>query len=319
MTIYGATAPTGAPPSGARRARSGGRPRSHLRNRRTPYLLLAPAVVMILAVLAYPLVEMVILSFQNWRNQNPYAATQNTPFTFSNYTNALTSGQFWSVTVRTIVITVLMVGISLLLGMLIAQLMTRVSRWARAFVMFGLVLVWSIPTLISTIDFQWMFSQSFGLVNYLTNDFGHDWFKDSTTGFGVIIFLVVWGALPMIAIMFYAALTQVPRELVEAARVDGANRWQVYRNVVEPIIRPIVLIMLALSVFWDAQVFVQIYNMFNDAPPAAYYTLGIWSYIQGTGQQDYGTAATLTIVTVVLLLTVSVPYLRQLIKIGDGK
>ncbi|HEY3869863.1 MAG TPA: sugar ABC transporter permease [Actinocrinis sp.] len=319
MTIYGATAPTAAPPAGGRRPRSGGRGRSHLHNRSTPYLLLGPAVVMILAVLGYPLVEVVILSFQNWRNQNPYSTTQNTPFTFSNYTDALSSGQFWTVTVRTILVTAVMVGASLLLGMLVAQLMTRISKWARAFVMFGLVLVWSVPTLISTIDFQWMFSQAFGLVNYLTNDFGHDWFSDSTSGFGVISFLVVWGALPMIAIMFYAALTQVPRELVEAARVDGANRWHVFRFVVEPIIRPIVLIMLALSVFWDAQVFVQIYNMFNDAPPSAYYTLGIWSYIQGYGQQDYGTAATLTIVTVLILLTVSVPYLRQLIKIGDGK
>jgi N,N'-diacetylchitobiose transport system permease protein len=120
--------------------------------------------------------------------------------------------------------------------------------------------------------------------------------------------------------MMYAALTQVPSELVEAAQLDGANRRQVFRHVIEPIIRPVVLIMTSLSVFWDLQVFTQIFVLFNSAPPSGFYNLGIWSYVQGWQHQNYGIATTITVLTMLIMLVITVPYLRQLLRIGgDSK
>jgi N,N'-diacetylchitobiose transport system permease protein len=285
-----------------------------------PYLLISPAVLLVIGVLGIPVVELVILSFQNWAKLNPFStATSGTWTGFKNYSTQLTSGQFWSITVRTIVLTAIMVGVSMLIGLLLALLMQRISTWARNVMTFGLILVWSIPTLVSTIVFGWMFNMNFGVVNILLGMLPHDWFASSVSGFGVIIGLVVWGAVPMITLMIYAGLTQVPKELTEAARVDGASAWQTFRNVVEPIIRPVVLIMTSLSVFWDFQVFTQIWVMLNGQPHEQFWTLGIWSYFEGIANYDYGTASTLATITMLILLVVTIPYLRQLIRIGDAK
>jgi N,N'-diacetylchitobiose transport system permease protein len=317
VTTYGTAAPP-APgrqlqpaPSGVRRGKRG---------RSTPYLLLAPAILIILGVLGYPLIEMLLLSFQDWKKQNPFSPVKTAGYSgLSNYSSVLGNSQFWTVLVRTLLVTVLMVGLSIGIGLLLALMMQRISTWARYLMTFTLVLVWSIPTLVSTIVFQWMFNQDFGVVNVLLGTLPHDWFLSNVSGFGVIILLVVWGAVPMVTIMFYAGLTQVPRELVEAARVDGAGPAQTFRNVVEPIIRPIVLIMTTLSIIWDVQVFTQIWVMRGGQPSPDYYTLGIWAYNEGYSSFDFGTASTLTTITVLILLIVTVPYLRQLVRIGEAK
>lgn len=320
MTTQGTAAPPGSlTPAG--RLQPSPRP-ARRRGSKTPYLLIAPAIVLILGVMGYPLVEMILLSLQDWQKRNPFAPASSGGGSFaglSNYTTELSSSTFWTITIRTIVLTALMVGFTILIGLLFALLMQRVSVWARYLLTFTMILVWSIPTLVSTIVFQWMFNSDFGVVNILLGMLPHDWFANPDSGFGVIIFLVVWGAVPMVSIMFYAGLTQVPKELVEAARVDGANPWQTFRNVVEPIIRPIVLIMTALSIFWDFQVFTQIWVMENNQPSSSYLTLGIWAYQQGYANFNFGTASTLTTITVLILLVVTVPYLRQLIRIGDAK
>jgi len=285
-----------------------------------PYLLVSPTILLVLGVLGIPVVELVILSFQNWQKLNPFSTATSGSWTgFSNYTHELSSSQFWSITVRTIVLTAIMVSVSMLIGLLLALLMQRISTWARNVLTFSLILVWSIPTLVSTIVFSWMFNADFGVVNILLGMLPHDWFASSTGGFAVIIGLVVWGAVPMITIMVYAGLTQVPKELTEAARVDGANAWQTFRSVVEPIIRPVVLIMTSLSVFWDFQVFTQIWVMLNSQPHEQFWTLGIWSYYEGIANYDYGTASTLATITMLILLVVTIPYLRQLIRIGEAK
>jgi N,N'-diacetylchitobiose transport system permease protein len=316
---------TAAPPAAlsetaVRRRPSPGRGAGRSRGRGVPYLLVGPAILIVLGVLGYPMVEMVWLSFQNYSKQNPFSTKREVSFGgLSNYTAILGNSEFWVVLERTVIITALMVGFTIAIGLLMALMMQRCSVWARYVLTFSLILVWSIPTLVSTIVFQWMFDQNFGVVNVLLGSLGHDWFATNVSGFGVIIFLVVWGAVPMVALMFYAGLTQVPKELVEAARVDGANPWQSFRSVVLPIIRPVVLIMTALSIFWDFQVFTQIWVMRGNQPNPDYFTLGIWAYNEGYSSFDFGTASTLTTITVLLLLFVTVPYLRQLIRIGDAK
>jgi N,N'-diacetylchitobiose transport system permease protein len=228
VTTPGTAAPPAALSDPVRRRRSkGGGGGLATRGRSVPYLLVAPAILIIVGVLGYPMVEMLWLSFQNYSKQNPFSTQKSVTFGgLSNYTTVLGNSEFWTVLERTVIITVLMVGLTVAIGMLIALMMQRISTWARYLITFSLILVWSVPTLVSTIVFQWMFDQDFGVVNILLGQVGHDWFGTNVSGFGVIIFLVVWGAVPMVALMFYAGLTQVPKELVEAARVDGANPWQ---------------------------------------------------------------------------------------------
>jgi N,N'-diacetylchitobiose transport system permease protein len=300
-------------PAPAKRRRQG---------RFAPYLLLSPALLIVLAIFGVPLVVMLLLSFQNWTQVGEFTTTLQGQWTgLSNYTSLLSSSDFWQTTMRTVLVAVLMVGGSMAIGLLFALLMQRISTWARYLLTFALILVWSIPALVSTIVFQWMFNRQYGIINDLLGYQNvHDWLVSTTDGWFVVILIVIWGAVPMITVMMYAALTQVPKELVEAAHIDGASAWQTFRNVVEPIIRPVVLIMTSLSVFWDFQVFTQIFVLYNSQPQSQFYNLGVWSYILGWQHSNYGVATAITMLTMLLMLVVTVPYLRQLLRIGgDSK
>jgi N,N'-diacetylchitobiose transport system permease protein len=297
-------------------------PKRRRQGRLAPYLLLSPALLIVLAIFGLPLVVMFLLSFQNWSAVGQFTTTLQGSWTgFTNYSTELSSGVFWSTTVRTIIVSILMVGGSMLIGLLFALLMRRVSTWARYLMTFALMLVWSIPALVSTLVFGWMFNRQYGIINDLLGYQNvHDWLTSETDGWFVVILLVVWGAVPMVTVMMYAALTQVPKELVEAAHIDGANGWQTFRSVVEPIIRPVVLIMTSLSVFWDVQVFTQIFVLFDNQPQTQFYNLGVWSYVLGWQHQNYGVATTITVLTMLIMLVITVPYLRQLLRIGgDSK
>jgi N,N'-diacetylchitobiose transport system permease protein len=128
---------------------------------------------------------------------------------------------------------------------------------------------------------------------------------------------VIWGALPFVVITLYAGLTQVPKELEEAARVDGASSWGVFRNVTYPIIRPLFLIIVSLSVIWDFGVFNQVYILLNARPTSSYYLMSIYSYQESFGVGQYGRGAAIAMVIVAILVVAAFFYIRQLLRIGE--
>src|SRR6185295_4146204 len=171
--------------------------------------------------------------------------------------------------------------------------------------------------------FVWMVDADFGVLNWLIDqipgvDFAkHSWFADSTQGWIVITALVVWQGLPFLAITLYAGLTQVPRELIEAATVDGANAWHVFRAVTLPILRPLLGIVTTLSIIWNIQVFTQVWVVRFGKPELDYQTLATYAYSQAFVQGKYGYGSVVSIVTVVLMLGVMAFYIRQMFRIGD--
>ena len=184
-----------------------------------------------------------------------------------------------------------------------------------------LVLVWSMPALVSIALWQWMVDYEFGVLNWLLTRLGlpfdnHNWFENPMQGFAVIAALVVWGAIPFVAISLYAGLTQVPRELEDAARVDGASRLQVLRAVTLPILRPLLVILTSLSVIWDFTVFQQVWVMLDGRPGRDYYLIGVYSFVESFGANNYGSGAAIAVVMVLLLLVVTGFYIRQMLRIG---
>jgi len=167
---------------------------------------------------------------------------------------------------------------------------------------------------------QWMFDFEFGVVNWLLTRLGvgdfvnHNWFDRPLEGFTVIILVVVWGALPFVAITLYAGLTQVPAELEEAARVDGGGAWQVFWKVTFPMLKPIFLLLTVLSTIWDFKVFTQIWVMLNQRPGRDYYLLGIWSYSESFGVSHYGKGAAIAVVIMLLLMVLVSFYVRQMLR-----
>jgi N,N'-diacetylchitobiose transport system permease protein len=307
------------------RPRGAGR---HQRRRRraevTPYVLALPTVVVLVALLAYPLVKMIMLSFQKLTLRQLFSGEAPPWVGLDNYTGALTDPFFWTVVARTIVVTAACVVLSVGGGLAVALLMRRVSTWVRITLTIAMMLVWSMPQLVSTQVFAWLVDADWGVVNWMIDripgvDFtNHSWFVDSTQGWTVIITLIVWGAIPFLAITLYAGLTQVPRELIEAAVCDGAGAWQVFRNVTLPILKQLIVIVTTLSIIWDIGAFTQIYVIRSSKPEQAYYNLAIYSYVEAFGKSNYSLGSAIAVLSVLLMVGVMIFYVRQMFKIGDA-
>jgi N,N'-diacetylchitobiose transport system permease protein len=307
------------------------RPPSRWRGRRgtgLAYLLILPAVVILVGVTGWPLYKIVLLSLQR-QDSGKYALFHSggaTPFVgLRNFTHILSNSAFWTVLERTLVFTVLNVGLSLLIGMGVALLLNRVSKWARVMLVAVLLFVWAVPSTVSTQIFYWLFSNQYGVVNWLLDRLpgvhmhGHDWFADPHEGLAVVTAVVVWGAIPLIAISLHAGITQIPKDVLEAARVDGASPWQAFTKVTLPFLRPLIVILMTLSVIWDFGVFNQIWFMRNGHPEPGYQTIGIYMYSEGVGSSHYNTGATIGVLMMICLLGVMVFYIRQLFRISDAE
>lgn len=280
-------------------------------------------MVVILAVLAVPLLQLVSLSFQQYKLPELLKGS-GTFIGFTNYQQILGDPLFWQVVVRTLVFTAVAVGLTVGIAMVVAILMQRLYAWLRISLNVVLVLVWAMPGLVSIAVFSWMVDYEFGVVNYLLTKLGfdynhHNWFADPRQGFAVIVSLVVWGALPFAIITLYAGLTQVPKELEEAARIDGAGFWQVFRHVTLPVLRPVLIIVTSLSVIWDFMVFQQIYVLLNGRPTPDYHTISIYSFVTSFSQNNYGKGAAIAMVMVLMLLSVTWIYIRQMLRMGEAE
>jgi N,N'-diacetylchitobiose transport system permease protein len=290
----------------------------------TPYILAAPAVVLILGLLGYPLVRMAQVSLQKYERVQLWGTRPAEWIGLHNYTTLLSDSAFWTVVLHTVVFTATSVSISVLLGLGVALLMGRVSKPVRLAMSFAMMLVWAMPALVSAQVFAWMVDADFGVVNWLIDqipgvDFQkHSWFANSTQGWAVINTLVIWQAIPFLAITLHAGLTMVPRELSEAARVDGANAWEVFRAVTLPILRPLLGIVTTLSIIWNFQVFTQVWVLRFSKPELEYQTLSTYAFSQAFQNGKYGLGSAVAIVTVVLMLGVMAFYIRQMLKIGEA-
>nr|WP_221381476.1 sugar ABC transporter permease [Actinoplanes polyasparticus] len=290
---------------------------------RTPWLLALPALLLIAGLLGYPLVRMVVLSFQNMRLRELLSGRTPPWVGFDQYTRVLSDNVFWAVVGRTVAFTFVSVLISVLVGLGIALLMRRVSRGVRLFMVVAMMFVWALPQLVAAQIFRWMTDSDFGVVNYLIDllpgvDYqNHSWFVNPWQGWSVITTLVVWAGIPFLAITLNAGLTQVPKELLEAATVDGATPWQALRNIILPILKPLIMIVTTLSVIWNFGLFTQAWVLRDGHPEPQFQTLATYSYTQAFGQSRYSLGSAIAVITVLLMLGVMIFYIRQMFRIGE--
>ena len=288
-----------------------------------PYLLILPVVAALAAILGYPIYSLVRLSLQHYtlfeliRHQGQWIGLKN-------FSSVLHDQVFWHTVLRTVIFTVVNVGLTIVGGTLIALLLVRVGSWVRILVTSGLVLVWAMPQVVAVQVWYWMTNFQNGVVNYVLttlhvgNYFQHDWYATTFSQLGLVTALIVWGALPFVAITIYAALSQVPGEIVEAAEIDGARPWRVFFDVTLPVLRPVLLILTSLSILWDFGVFTQPYLLIGQAHlHPSNYLMGVYLFEEGYLKSDYGRGAAISLLMLVMVAAMSVVYVRRMVKIGD--
>lgn len=288
-----------------------------------PWALLAPCLLILAVVLGYPLVRLVTLSFQEFGQSQLWGFKPAESVGFDNFSKVLGDSEFWAVVVRTILFAAASVILTMVIGMAIALLLQRVSGWVKTLINIALVASWGMPIIVATTVFKWLFDSDYGIFNALLSKLpgvdmiGHNWFASGPEGLAVITLLVVWGAVPFVVITLSAGLTQVPKELEEAARLDGAGAWGVFRYVTLPILKPIIVMLTTLSVIWDMGVFPQVFVMRGGHPEAEFQLLTTYSYDKAFVVNDYAQGSAIALLTVLLLLGVIGVYMRQMLKIGE--
>jgi len=287
-----------------------------------PYLLILPVVATVGAILGYPLYRLVDLSFQRY-GLFELIQRKGVDVGLDNYRSVLQDPVFRDTLVRTIVFTVANVALTMVLGTLIALLLVRVSSWVRIPLTAGLVLVWAMPPVVAVQVWYWMTNFENGVVNYVFSrlhlaDAQHDWYATPFSQLGLVTALIVWGAIPFVVVTVYAGLAQVPRELVEAAEVDGARPWRVFADVTFPVLKPIFLILTSLSIIWDFGVFTQPFLLIGQSNlHADNYLMGVYLFEEGYFKSDFGRGAAISILMLVMVAALSVVYVRKMVRLEE--
>jgi N,N'-diacetylchitobiose transport system permease protein len=299
-------------------------PRRGRRPSFAPYALILPVAAAVVLLLGYPIYKLVRISFERY---GLFELIQHHGhwIGLDNYRSVLSDHVFWDTVVRTVIFTIVNVGLTIVLGTLIALLLPKISRWVRILLTTGLVLVWAMPVVVAVQVFYWMTNFENGVLNYLAAEIhlvgsNHDWYATPTSSLGMVTLLIVWGALPFIVISVYAGLAQVPHELVEAARVDGAGPVRIFRDVTFPVLKPILLILTSLSIIWDFGVFAQPYLLIGSSHiDSTNYLMGVYVFIKGYADHDFGRGAAISLLMLLMVAVLSVSYVRQMVKAGNVK
>ena len=287
-----------------------------------PYLLIAPVVLVVGAILGYPLYDLVRLSFQKY-GLFELIQHHGTAVGWKNYSSVLHDSVFWHVLLRTVVFTVANVFFTIVGGTLIALLLTKVSSVVRVLLTAGLVLAWAMPPVVAVQVWLWMTNYENGVLNYsltklhVGNYFQHDWYATPFSQLSLTTSLIVWGAIPFVVVTVYAGLTQVPTEIVEAAEIDGARPWRVFWDVTVPIIKPIFLVLTSLSIIWDFGVFTQPFLLIDQTRiNSTNELMGIYLFEEGYVKTDFSRGAAISILMLLIVAVLSIFYVRKMVRTG---
>lgn len=285
-----------------------------------PYLMILPVIAMIALALGYPLVRQFIMSFQEFGRAQQFGAPPEW-VGLDNYKALFTSSEMWAVVIRSIVFCAVNAGLTMVVGMAIATLLTRVTAAVRIILQGVLLVAWAMPVVASMTVFQWLFDQQYGVANWFLTTIGlssfenHSWLIEPLSFFAVATVIVVWMSVPFVVFSLYAALTQVSGEILEASELDGANAWERFRHITLPSIAPVVSVVGLLQVIWDLRVFAQIYFLQQAGGlPEKTNLLGTYIYNLGIGSSNFGMASAVAIFMLLLTLVLTIGYVRKLAK-----
>jgi len=288
-----------------------------------PYWLILPVLATVGAILGYPLYWLFKLSFERY-GLFELIQHKGVAVGWANFGSVIHDPVFWHTLVRTVIFTAANVGLTMVLGTLIALLLVQVSSVIRVLLTTGLVLVWAMPPVVAVQVWLWMTNFENGVVNYILTKLHvgdymqHDWYASTFSMLALVTALIVWGAIPFVVVTVYAGLSQVPGELVEAAEIDGARPWRVFKDVTVPILKPIFLILTSLSIIWDFGVFTQPFLLIGQSRiDTSNYVMGTYLYEQGYFFHDFGRGAAISILMLLMVALLSVFYVRKMVRFDE--
>jgi N,N'-diacetylchitobiose transport system permease protein len=289
-----------------------------------PWLLQAPALVVLAGLLLYPLYRVGVLSFQDF-GLRELVTGQTTWVGLANFREVLGDPLLWKVALpNTVVFATATVSLTVVVGTLVALLLARLGGWARGVLTSAIMVAWAMPAVTGTYVWVYLFDARDGVVMRALGALGlidpaaTNWFTERLPFYGIATLNVVHHGFPFVAVTVLAGLMTVPKEMLEAAALDGAGAWQRFWFVTAPTLKPVFAVVTILSTIWDFKVFTQIYLMpGGSGTNRDVLNLGTWSYITAISQNRYGLGAAIAVLLTLLLLLITMVYLRTLFRQDD--
>ncbi|NMC12717.1 MAG: sugar ABC transporter permease [Chloroflexi bacterium] len=245
-------------------------------------LLLLPAAIIMAVVTIYPLVRSFIISLLQWDLTKPNVAHN---FIFlDNYRYVLNDSTFWQSVRVTIIFVIGAVALNIVLSLAIALLLNR-EFIGRNLIRMLALLPWAVPSVVNGIMWKWILNPSYGALNGLLYSLGIIdkyiiWLGIPSNALIMCILADVWKETPFIMLLLLAALQTIPKDLYEAAKVDGANALQAFWNVTIPLIKPTLFVALTLRTIWALKSFDLIYTLTAGGPSNGTNVIGFYTYIK---------------------------------------
>ena len=281
--------------------------------RALPWLLLAPAAVIVFGLILYPVGRTFWLSFREAglaflvRGESSFVGLDNYAALFS---GRPPDDQLRRVFLTTAGFGFACVAATMTLGLAVALLLNLRFR-GRAVLGVLVLLPWAVPRVAAGVVWRWMFHDQYGLVNWVLPGFeGFSWFNERLTAFFAIGVVVVWQSFPFVALSLLAGLSSIPPEVREAARVDGASPFQTLRHITLPMLKPLLLVLVVVSTIWDFKIFDQVYVMTEGGPARSTEVAAITVYREAFGRLHLGTAAAMAMALFAVLAVMTVLYTR---------
>ena len=275
------------------------------------FILLVPALAIYAIFALYPMLNVVIISFQKWNGLDPQR-----PFVgFANYSAIFTRDPvFWVAFKNTVIWTLMSLIFPPLVGLLLALSLNQ-----KIFGRNGLRAIFYLPVIIAPIAvatmWKWMYDPFFGLFSQMLTSWGmQTWIKDWLGNKDIALYSVfiayLWQTVGFSMVLFLAGLQNVSQTLVEAARIDGAGRWAVFKHVTLPALRPTITIVLVLSIISSLKAFDIVYGLTGGGPAQSTQMLALWAFTQAMQIFDFGRGAAISVVLLLITMAIVIPYLR---------
>ncbi|GGS50954.1 sugar ABC transporter permease [Streptomyces griseoviridis] len=305
---------TATPAAGAAKPATAADPNRLRRRRRlAQWGFVAPAVVFMLLFFGYPLVRNVVMSFQHYTPKTFF--TGESPFNGTdNWSNVFQDALFGKALWHTLVFTAGSLLGQFCIGLALAVFFNR--RFPLGGVLRSLILLpWLVPMVVSGIVWRRILDQDTGVLNTFLDTVGlgsghTPWLTSPNMALLSVILVNIWIGIPFNMVILYGGLQEIPKELHEAAALDGASAWRTFRSVTLPMLKPVVTVVLVLGFMSTVKILDLILALTDGGPADATQTLGTLTYQNSFVQLDFGAGAVVGNVLILISAVFAVFYLR---------
>ena len=290
---------------------------SSLGNKLTPYIYIFPSALFLGAIMGFPIIFSVIMSFQKYTLET--LVSKNPQFIwFENYSQVLNNPTFWAALSHSLIFTIFSILFQFTIGLGLALLFNRAFPFHNT--MRGLLLSgWQIPSVVTGTIFLWLFNYDYGFINFLLTSFHIvvepiAWLMQSDTALVAVIIANIWLGIPFNTILLSAGLSGLPEDVYEAATVDGASGWQKLVYITIPLLRSTIFAILMLGFIYTLRVFDLIWIITKGGPGTATEVLPTFAYRLSFISFNFGQSAAVAVIMMAVLLSAAVVYLRLAIQ-----